>query len=65
MSGLWRFQNCLCCFGVGQNRAERLVDFVSNRGGQFASGREAIDMGKFSHALSRLHFGKLTPTMLA
>ena len=30
MSGLWRFQDCLCGFGVGQNRAKRLVDFVSN-----------------------------------
>ena len=25
-----RFQNCLCGFGVGQNSAERLVDFMSN-----------------------------------
>jgi hypothetical protein len=62
--GVLRFQNCLCGFGVGQNRAERLVDFVSGGGGQFASGREAVDMGKFGHALPGLHFGKLTPTML-
>ena len=25
-----RFQDCLCGFGVGQNSAERLVDFMSN-----------------------------------
>ena len=63
--GALRFQDCLCGFGVGQNRAERLVDFMSNGGGQFASGREAVDMGKFCHALPGLHFGKLTPTMLS
>ena len=28
--GARRFQDCLCGFGVGQNRAERLVNFVSD-----------------------------------
>ena len=59
-----RLQDCLRRFGVGQIAPKRLVDFVSDRGGQFASGREAVDMGKLCHALPRLHFGKLTPTML-
>src|SRR6266850_299204 len=57
-------QHCVCRFGIRQNSAERLVNFMSNRGGQFASGREAVDMGKFRHALPGLHFGKLPPTML-
>ena len=64
MSGVGDFRIVLCGFGVGQNSAERLVDFVSNGGGQFTGGREAVDMGKFSHALPGLHFGPLTPTML-
>src|SRR6266404_1004280 len=38
-------------------------DFVSNRGGQFASGREPVDMRKFCHALPGLYFGQATPTM--
>ena len=62
--GFGRFQDACCGFGVRQNRAERLVDFVGNGGGQFASRREAVDMGKFGHALPRLHFGQPTPTML-
>jgi hypothetical protein len=56
-----RFQDCLCGFGIRQNGAERLVNFMSNTGSQFASHREAVDMGKFRHALPGLHFGKLTP----
>jgi hypothetical protein len=56
-------QNCFCGFGVGQNRPERLVYFMCNRGGQFASGREAVDRAS-SAMLPRLHFGDLTPTML-
>jgi len=31
--------------------------------GQFTCRRETVD-GKFRHALSRLHFGKLAPTIL-
>src|SRR3954468_19304861 len=37
---------------------------MSNGGGQFPSGREAVDMSKLCHALPRLYFGQLTPTML-
>ena len=46
--GLRRLQDRVCGFGVGQNRAERLVDFVSDRGCQFTGGREAVDMGKLA-----------------
>src|SRR4029079_13926308 len=60
--GALRFQNCLCGFGVGQNRAERLVYFMSDGGCQFASGREAVDVSKFSHGRASLPFSKLTPT---
>ena len=28
--GALRFQDCVCGFGIGQNRPKRLVDFVSN-----------------------------------
>ncbi len=62
--GARRIQDRVCRFGVGQNGAERLVHFVSNCGGQFASHREAVDMRKLCHALPRLHFGETTPTML-
>ena len=64
ISGLDDFRIIFCGFGVGQNSAERLVDFVGDGGGQFASGREAVDMGKLGHALPGLHFGQLTPAML-
>ena len=58
-----RFQDCFCGFGVRQNGAERLVDFMSNRGGQFASRGDAVDMDKFGRALPGLQFGQTTPTM--
>ena len=64
MSGFGDFRIACCRLGIRQNRPERLVNFMSDGGGQFASGREAVDMGKFRHALPGLHFGKLTPTML-
>ena len=64
MSGLGDFRIASAVSALVRIDAERLVDFVSNGGGQFASGREAVDMGKFCHALPGLHFGKLTPTML-
>ena len=37
---------------------------MGNGGGQFAGGREAVDMGKFRHALPRLHFGELTASTM-
>ena len=44
--GVLSFQDRGCGFGVRQNGAERLVDFMRNGGRQFASRREAVDMGK-------------------
>ena len=46
-------------FGIRKNSSKWLIDFVSNRRGQFAGGRVAVDMGKFCHALPRLHFGQI------
>ncbi len=51
MSGLSDFRIACRGFGVVQNSAERLVDFVSNGCCQFASGREAVDMSKFCNTL--------------
>ena len=51
-------------FGIGQDRAQGLIDFVGDRCGQFARRRKAIDMGQFDHPLPEVHFCQMTPPPL-
>ena len=43
-------------FGVAQNRAERLIQLVRKRGGEFPHGGDATQMGKFLDVLPRFSF---------
>ena len=53
MSGFGDFKIACAVSGIGQNSTQRLVDFVCNRGGQFASGREScMTRSKLRHVLS-------------